>query len=132
MALGSRAEGVDEDSAWKIGIAVPGITDRDLLTDECVIGRIRYLLERGRTYNSSGKKLDAIAYLWKEIGTTCIHLSQTHDMVKLFRAVLDLVAPDVIIPGGRHALTVSHPDEVASEIESFMVLEMGKIRKAAG
>ena len=40
---------------------------------------------------------DAIAYLWKEIGTTCIHLSQTHDMVKLFRAVLDLVTPDVII-----------------------------------
>jgi glycosidase len=42
-------------------------------------------------------RLDAIAYLWKEIGTTCIHLSQTHDMVKLFRAVLDLVAPAVII-----------------------------------
>jgi len=42
-------------------------------------------------------RLDAIAYLWKEIGTTCIHLPQTHDMVRLFRAVLDLVAPDVII-----------------------------------
>jgi sucrose phosphorylase len=42
-------------------------------------------------------RLDAIAYLWKEIGTNCIHLSQTHDMTKLFRAVLDLVAPDVII-----------------------------------
>jgi sucrose phosphorylase len=42
-------------------------------------------------------RLDAIAYLWKEIGTSCIHLSQTHDMVKLFRAILDLVAPDVII-----------------------------------
>jgi glycosidase len=42
-------------------------------------------------------RLDAIAYLWKEIDTTCIHLSQTHDMVKLFRALLDLVAPDVII-----------------------------------
>jgi sucrose phosphorylase len=40
---------------------------------------------------------DAIAYLWKEIGTTCIHLDQTHDMVKLFRAILDLVAPDVMI-----------------------------------
>ena len=40
---------------------------------------------------------DAIAYLWKEIGTNCIHLDQVHDMVKLFRAVLDLVAPDVII-----------------------------------
>ncbi|MGD2099095.1 MAG: alpha-amylase family glycosyl hydrolase [Desulfobacterales bacterium] len=42
-------------------------------------------------------RLDAIAYLWKEIGTNCIHLPQTHDMVKLFRAVLDLVAPDVMI-----------------------------------
>jgi sucrose phosphorylase len=40
---------------------------------------------------------DAIAYLWKEIGTTCIHLPQTHDMVKLFRAILDIVAPDVMI-----------------------------------
>jgi sucrose phosphorylase len=40
---------------------------------------------------------DAIAYLWKEIGTSCIHLTQTHDMVKLFRAILDLVAPDVMI-----------------------------------
>ena len=40
---------------------------------------------------------DAIAYLWKEIGTSCIHLDQTHDMVKLFRAILDIVAPDVMI-----------------------------------
>jgi glycosidase len=40
---------------------------------------------------------DAIAYLWKEIGTACIHLPQTHAMVKLFRAILDIVAPDVMI-----------------------------------
>jgi sucrose phosphorylase len=42
-------------------------------------------------------RLDAIAYLWKEIGTSCIHLPHTHDMVKLFRAILDIVAPDVIL-----------------------------------
>jgi sucrose phosphorylase len=40
---------------------------------------------------------DAIAYLWKEIGTPCIHLPQTHAVVKLFRAILDIVAPDVMI-----------------------------------
>jgi sucrose phosphorylase len=40
---------------------------------------------------------DAIAYLWKEIGTSCIHLPQTHAVVKLFRAILDIVAPDVMI-----------------------------------
>ncbi len=42
-------------------------------------------------------RLDAIAYLWKEIGTNCVHLSQTHDVVKLFRSILDCVAPDVMI-----------------------------------
>lgn len=40
-------------------------------------------------------RLDAIAYLWKEIGTTCIHLPQTHRVIQLMRAVLDEVAPDV-------------------------------------
>jgi sucrose phosphorylase len=42
-------------------------------------------------------RLDAIAYLWKEIGTACIHLPQTHAMVKLLRAILDQVAPNVLL-----------------------------------
>jgi sucrose phosphorylase len=42
-------------------------------------------------------RLDAIAYLWKEPGTPCIHLPQTHAMVKLFRAILDEAAPDVML-----------------------------------
>jgi glycosidase len=42
-------------------------------------------------------RLDAIAYLWKEVGTTCIHLEQTHRVVKLMRCVLDAVAPGVIL-----------------------------------
>ncbi len=40
-------------------------------------------------------RLDAIAYLWKIMGTPCIHLTQTHEVVKLFRDVMDMVAPDV-------------------------------------
>ncbi|MBI3761325.1 MAG: sugar phosphorylase, partial [Chloroflexi bacterium] len=40
-------------------------------------------------------RLDAIAYLWKEIGTPCIHLPRTHRVIQLFRAVLDSVAPHV-------------------------------------
>lgn len=42
-------------------------------------------------------RLDAIAYLWKEIGTACIHLPQTHTVVKLMRTVLDAVAPGTIL-----------------------------------
>jgi sucrose phosphorylase len=42
-------------------------------------------------------RLDAIAYLWKEIGTTCIHLPQTHGVIQLMRSVLDVVAPGVML-----------------------------------
>ena len=42
-------------------------------------------------------RLDAIAYLWKELGTSCIHLSQTHAIVKLMRAIVEEVAPWVVI-----------------------------------
>ena len=42
-------------------------------------------------------RLDAIAYLWKQIGTSCIHLKQTHEVVKLLRDLLDMVSPDVIL-----------------------------------
>jgi sucrose phosphorylase len=42
-------------------------------------------------------RLDAIAYLWKEIGTTSIHLPQTHSVIKIWRAVLDILAPWVIL-----------------------------------
>ncbi len=42
-------------------------------------------------------RLDAIAYLWKQIGTSCIHLRQTHAVVKLFRDIIELVAPHVIL-----------------------------------
>lgn len=42
-------------------------------------------------------RLDAIAYLWKQIGTNCIHLNQTHEVVKLIRDLLDMVAPEAVI-----------------------------------
>lgn len=42
-------------------------------------------------------RLDAIAYLWKEIGTSCIHLPETHTVVKLMRDLLDEFAPGTIL-----------------------------------
>ncbi|MBT8340973.1 MAG: sugar phosphorylase [Desulfatitalea sp.] len=42
-------------------------------------------------------RMDAVAYLWKQLGTSCIHLRQTHLMVRLLRAILNQVAPDVLI-----------------------------------
>ena len=42
-------------------------------------------------------RLDAIAFLWKEVGTSCIHLPQTHAAVRLMRHVLERVVPGTIV-----------------------------------
>ena len=42
-------------------------------------------------------RLDAIAFLWKKIGTDCIHLPETHAAVKLMRRVLDQVVPGTLV-----------------------------------
>lgn len=42
-------------------------------------------------------RLDAIAFLWKQLGTSCIHLEQTHEVVKLIRDVMTFVAPNAIL-----------------------------------
>jgi len=34
-------------------------------------------------------RLDAVAFLWKEKGTNCLNLPQTHEVVKLIRTILD-------------------------------------------
>jgi glycosidase len=42
-------------------------------------------------------RLDAIGFLWKIIGTNCMHLPETHTVVKIMRDVLDDVAPGTVI-----------------------------------
>lgn len=42
-------------------------------------------------------RLDAVAFLWKEIGTQCIHLPQTHEIIRLIRTIADFYDEDVLI-----------------------------------
>ena len=42
-------------------------------------------------------RLDAITFLWARPGTSCANLEETHLIVKIFRDILDLVAPHVSI-----------------------------------
>jgi len=61
---------------------------------------ILHLLDALLFYVAKGARiirLDAIAYLWKEVGTSSIHLPQTHTVIQLMRAVLDVVAPQVLL-----------------------------------
>ena len=54
-------------------------------------------------------RLDAITYLWHELGTSCAHLEQTHTVIKLFRDILDAVAPHVALVSETN---VPHEDNI--------------------
>lgn len=49
------------------------------------------------TQGSRITRLDAIAFLWKEEGTSCLHLPQTHEVVKLMRDVVELTSPGALL-----------------------------------
>ncbi len=55
-------------------------------------------------------RLDAVAYLWKQPGTSCINLPQTHRLIQVFRAVLDEAAPQVRLITETN---IPHADNVA-------------------
>lgn len=42
-------------------------------------------------------RLDAVTYLWEQLGTSCVHLEQNHITIKLFRDILNVVAPHVAL-----------------------------------
>ena len=42
-------------------------------------------------------RLDAVTYLWQIPGTSCANLEQTHETIKLFHDIFDLVAPGVAL-----------------------------------
>lgn len=46
---------------------------------------IKFYLDQG----ISILRLDAVAFLWKKLGTNCINLNETHEVIKLFRLLLD-------------------------------------------
>lgn len=55
-------------------------------------------------------RLDAVTYIWRELGTSCAHLRETHALVQLFRAILDVVAPHVALISETN---VPHADNIS-------------------
>ena len=52
------------------------------------------------TYLSNGIKwlrLDAVGFIWKESGTTCLHLPKAHSIVKLLRILLNNLLDDGVL-----------------------------------
>ncbi|MBW0149138.1 sugar phosphorylase [Marinobacter arenosus] len=56
-------------------------------------GIIRHYLERGVILF----RLDAVAFLWKEPGTPCIHLQETHELIKIMRLLIEHHSPEAVV-----------------------------------
>ncbi len=54
---------------------------------------IRFYLEKGVRV----LRLDAVAFLWKEPGTTSLHDQRTHEIIKLLRTLIDFFDPSVML-----------------------------------
>ncbi len=74
----------------------PDQVDLDFSNPDVLFETVKIL----KTYLDKGIRLfrlDAVAFLWKEAGTSCVHLKQTHEIIKLIRLVIENLAEESII-----------------------------------
>ena len=60
-------------------------------------------------------RLDAVAFIWKEMGTNCENLPQAHALIRAFNAVARIAAPSLIFKSE----AIVHPDEVVKYISPY-------------
>lgn len=57
------------------------------------VGIVRQYLDNGIEIF----RLDAVAFLWKKIGTPCINLEETHEVIRLLRTLIEHANPNAMI-----------------------------------
>ncbi|MEL6525240.1 MAG: alpha-amylase family glycosyl hydrolase, partial [Chloroflexota bacterium] len=57
-------------------------------------------------------RFDALAFIWKEMGTACESLPQAHMIIQAYNALVKIVAPAMVFKSE----AIVHPDDVASYI----------------
>jgi amylosucrase len=58
-------------------------------------------------------RLDAVAFIWKEMGTSCENLPEAHQLIRAFNAVARISAPALLFKSE----AIVHPDDVAKYID---------------
>lgn len=65
--------------------------------DPIMLARLSEVLLEYTFRGASSIRLDAIGFLWKDSGTTCMHLPKTHKIVKMWRTLLNHFSPNTQI-----------------------------------
>ena len=60
-----------------------------------MMGNFLYLANRGIDII----RIDAVPYIWKELGTSCRNLKQVHTIVRMMRMIGEIVCPSVLLLG---------------------------------
>lgn len=65
--------------------------------DPKMLARLTGVLLEYIARGATSIRLDAVGFLWKKSGTTSMHLEETHEIIKLWRTIVNLYAPGVQI-----------------------------------
>jgi amylosucrase len=83
---------------------------RNPMTFREMAGEMLYLANIG----TEVLRFDALAFMWKELGTVCESLPKVHTLVQAFNALLRIAAPSLLFKSE----AIVHPDEVARYISA--------------
>jgi amylosucrase len=83
---------------WDLNYANPALFD-------AILGEMLFLANQGVEV----LRLDAVPFLWKELGTSCENRPEAHTVVRALNALTDVACPAVVFKSE----AIVHPDEVA-------------------
>lgn len=86
---------------WDLNYANPVVFNR-------MIGEMLFLANAGVEVI----RLDAVAFVWKQMGTSCENLTEAHTLIKAFNVVKRIAAPSLVFKSE----AIVHPDEVVKYI----------------
>ena len=66
-------------------------------------------------------RLDACAFMWKEVGTSCIHLPQTHEIIRLMRVLADFSEESVVLITETNVPNVENLSYFGNRNEAHMI-----------
>jgi glycosidase len=86
---------------WDLNYANPEVFN-------AMLGEMLFLANQGVEV----LRLDAVAFIWKHMGTTCENLPQVHALIRAFNTLVRIAAPAMLFKSE----AIVHPDHVASYI----------------
>jgi amylosucrase len=87
---------------WDLNYANPEVFNR-------MAGEMLFLANQGVEI----LRLDAVAFIWKSLGTSCENLPEAHRIIQAYNAIARIAAPALLFKSE----AIVHPDEVARYID---------------